>query len=47
MALRVETNPLEAVYVVLLLHGLDGAGDALRILVDEASKIERSVERTG
>jgi putative transposase len=42
MALRVETNPLEAAYAVLLSHGLDGAGEALRILVDEASKIERS-----
>lgn len=42
MALRVETNPLEAVYAALLSHGLDGAGEALRILVDEASKIERS-----
>jgi transposase-like protein len=42
MALRVETNPLEAAYAALLSHGLDGAGEALRILVDEASKIERS-----
>lgn len=42
MALRVETNPLEAAYAALLSHGLDGAGEALRILDDEASKIERS-----
>ncbi len=42
MALRVETNPLEAAYAALLSQGLDGAGEALRILVDEASKIERS-----
>jgi transposase-like protein len=33
---------LEAAYAALLSHGLDGAGEALRILVDEASKIERS-----
>jgi transposase-like protein len=37
-----ETNPLEAAYAVLLEHGLDGAGEALRILVNEAAKIERS-----
>jgi transposase-like protein len=42
MAMRVETNPLEAAYAVLIENGLDGAGEALRILVDEASKIERS-----
>ena len=42
MAIRVETNPLEAAYGVLLEHGLDGAGEALRILVNEAAKIERS-----
>ena len=42
MALRVETKHLEAAYAALLSHGLDGAGEALRILVDEASKIERS-----
>ena len=42
MAMRVETNPLEAAYAALLSQGLDGAGEALRILVDEASKIERS-----
>ncbi len=38
--MRVETNPLEA--AVLLDHGLDGAGEALRILVNEAAKIERA-----
>jgi hypothetical protein len=42
MAMRVETNPLEAAYAVLLEHGLDGAGEALRILVNEAAKVERS-----
>ena len=42
MAMRVETNPLEAAYAVLLENGLDGAGEALRILVNEAAKIERS-----
>lgn len=42
MAMRVETNPLEAAYAVLLSQGLDGAGEALRILVNEASKIERA-----
>lgn len=42
MAMRVETNPLEAAYVVLLENGLDGAGEALRILVNEAARIERS-----
>ena len=42
MAMRVENNPLEAAYAALLAHGLDGAGEALRILVNEASKIERA-----
>ena len=42
MAMRVETNPLEMAYAVLLEHGLEGAGEALRILVNEAAKIERS-----
>jgi hypothetical protein len=28
MAMRVETNPLEAAYAALLEHGLDGAGEA-------------------
>ena len=41
MAQRVEHNPLHDAYAALLNHGLDGAGEALRILVDEASKIER------
>jgi transposase-like protein len=40
--MRVETHPLEAAYAALLTHGLDGAGEALRILVNEASKIERA-----
>ncbi len=42
MAMRVETNPLEAAYAALLTQGLDGAGEALRIRVNEASKIERT-----
>jgi len=42
MAMRVETNPLEAAYAVLLEMGLDGAGEALRILVNEAAKAERA-----
>jgi len=42
MAMRVETNPLETAYAVLLENGLDGAGEALRILVNEAAKVERS-----
>lgn len=42
MAMRVEQHPLEAAFAVLLANGLDGAGEALRILVDEASKIERN-----
>lgn len=44
MAQRVEYehHPLNAALDVLLSHGLDGAGEALRILVNEASKIERS-----
>lgn len=41
MAQRVETNPLDAIYAALLSQGLDGAGEALRILVNEAAKIER------
>jgi putative transposase len=42
MAQRVESNPLEAAYAALLSQGLDGAGEALRILVNEAAKIERA-----
>lgn len=42
MAQRVEHHPLEAAFAALLNHGLDGAGEALRILVNEASKIERT-----
>ncbi len=41
MAMRVEPNALDAAYAVLLENGLDGAGEALRILVNEATKIER------
>ena len=42
MAQRVEPHPLEAALAALLANGLDGAGEALRILVNEASKIERA-----
>jgi len=45
MAMRVETNPLEAAYAVLLEMGLDGAGEALRILVNEAAKAKRARRR--
>ena len=41
MAQRVDHNPLEAAYSALIDHGLDGAGEALRIIINEASKIER------
>ena len=42
MSQRVEHNPLQDALAALLDQGLDGAGEALRILVDEASRIERS-----
>jgi len=42
MAMRLEHHPLDAAFAALLANGLDGAGEALRILVNEASKIERS-----
>jgi len=42
MAQRVDHHPLEAAFAALLDHGLDGAGEALRILVNEASKLERA-----
>jgi transposase-like protein len=42
MAQRVEEHPLTAAYEALLAHGLDGAGEALRILVNEVSKMERA-----
>ena len=38
----VEHHPLDAAFAALLANGLDGAGEALRILVNEASKIERT-----
>jgi putative transposase len=37
-----HSNPLHDAYACLLEQGLDGAGEALRILVNEASRIERS-----
>lgn len=36
------SQPLHDAYACLLAHGLDGAGEALRILVNEASRIERA-----
>ncbi len=42
MAQRVEHHPLDAAFAALLNNGLDGAGEALRILVHEASRIERN-----
>jgi len=42
MAHRIEHHPLDAAFAALLANGLDGAGEALRILVNEASKIERN-----
>ena len=42
MAQRVEHHPLDAAFAALLNNGLDGAGEALRILVNEASRIERN-----
>jgi putative transposase len=49
MAQRTQINThedgtpfMQAAYDCLLENGLDGAGQALRILVDEASKIERA-----
>lgn len=29
MAMRVDANPLQAAYAVLIEHGLDGAGERL------------------
>ena len=57
MAQRVEHHPLDAAFAALLNNGLDGAGEALRILVNEASRTapnhflnaqphERTAERT-
>lgn len=42
MAQRVEEHPLAAAYAALLTQGLEGAGEALRILVNEASKLQRT-----
>ena len=43
MSPRVEApNPFQDALKALLTQGLDGAGEALRILVNEASEIERS-----
>ena len=37
-----SSHPLHEAYACLLANGLDGAGEALRILVNEASRIERA-----
>jgi hypothetical protein len=42
MEQAIEQYPLQQAYAALHEHGLGGAGVALRILVDEAGKIERS-----
>ena len=34
-------HPLHEAFACLLTNGLDGAGEALRLLVDQASLIER------
>lgn len=36
------SQSLHDAYACLLANGLDGAGEALRILVNEASRIERA-----
>ena len=38
----VEHHPLESAFVALLVNGLDGTGEALRILANEAARIERA-----
>ena len=38
-------HPLHEAYACLLSNGLDGAGEALRILVNEASRIERAQQK--
>ena len=40
-------NPLREAYACLLANGLDGAGEALRILVNDASRIERAQHLQG
>lgn len=42
MARQAKTGLPEAAYAALLEHGLDGTGEALRLLVNEAARIERS-----
>ena len=43
MAVHVDpSHPLEGAFSALLNQGLDGAGEALRILINEACKIERA-----
>ena len=41
MAQHLERNPLEAAFAALRVNGLDGGGEALQILVNEANRIER------
>lgn len=42
MTFELDNHPLSAAYMAILNQGLDGAGEALRILVNEACKIERN-----
>lgn len=42
MAQRAEHHPLDAAFAALLNNDLDGAGEALRILVNEASRTEHN-----
>lgn len=42
MTFELDNHPLSAAYTAILNQGLDGAGEALRILVNEACKIERN-----
>ena len=42
MTLELDDHSLSAAYAAILSQGLDGAGEALRILVNEACKIERA-----
>lgn len=39
MTIEFEDHPLSGAYAAILAHGLDGAGEALRILVNEAINI--------
>ena len=43
MTQAAEYHSLQAAFAALLANDLDGAGEALRILVNEASRVERAV----